>query len=817
MASTHVTDFTKELGDLVEERAAMIQNYVDEGRAASRDELAKYVWSTGKKIYKLISPTKTSPKRKAAWENAKGMLKEIIDFDLFHPETFHSPCVKHVLEPKILEVLKNYHYFVLTGMVRTRHFPPKLLGETDELLCVDKPVNFTCGYGGNANSALPRVFGAKTPTQLLNSSKETVQIHEYLALKFDYETALGTRDFWAEVLQKDLKIQPCTCGKCAMCACMQAGCCNRLDKETSGVMVAAKTKKGFPEIRKQFQSEHSLEEGGTEKYYFALVRGHVQIPAKLADPTQDWKHGPADSREHGRRGRIEIAMRFDQGQWRAVAYNDGNPNPEPKGKGKEFKQNGHGKGSADGEEGREPGEIQGKRLHAVTFYNPVAWFTNKEQEQFTLLHLQIVTGRTHQIRFHVSAIGYPIVGDCTYGAPQSDRDWAKRVFLHSYETRFREPFTNRWFEATSPLPQDLGQLLCDLQLERTKDGCPLFLSRRQHTGLKLIFKQYEASTKLLLSRDAPANASKILEAEAHEFQDKNNRQASQAGHQTWGSSSGYRQETDHWKTSWSSRWSHSTPWNDKWSQPKEEEAESDDDAWGKWKAPKEPPKEQTQVQEPEAKRPRLAEQSGQPPAASAAHDKVRLAWKRKESTRQAGVFYYINMVTNETQVEPPEPWVRQQSRRDPSVFFYWTAAGMQMSDDTGPREPVLRHMDWTRAMGNHQREEQLRAFLAEYPADLRRKVCDMEQALLSKDFNRLQEAAQQVMGSSSFVAATQLHDLAMELEEAIDLETGSIPDKTARVVQEARELEQELVGAGFVPQEQPVSKGGGKQACCVLA
>ena len=108
-----------------------------------------------------------------------------------------------------------------------------------------------------------------------------------------------------------------------------------------------------------------------------------------------------------------------QGQWRAVAYNDGNPDPEPKGKGKEFKQNGHGKGwrmlaerwrqcmrvfsvpgSADGEEGREPGartcttereaactevpssgEIQGKRLHAVTFYNPVAWFMNKKQEQ----------------------------------------------------------------------------------------------------------------------------------------------------------------------------------------------------------------------------------------------------------------------------------------------------------------------------------------------------------------------------------------------------------------------------------------------------
>ena len=152
----------------------------------------------------------------------------------------------------------------------------------------------------------------------------------------------------------------------------------------------------------------------------------------------------------------------------------------------------------------------------------------------------------------------------------------------------------------------------------------------------MYFRQYEASTKLLLSRDAPVNASKILESEAHEFQAKNSREAlllevflvhrpfvgmqgiqhvqhhaackaSQAGHQTWGSSSssGYWQETDHWKTSWSSKWSHNTAWssNDRWSQaPKEEEAESDDDAWGKWKAPKEPPKEQTEVPEPEAKR-----------------------------------------------------------------------------------------------------------------------------------------------------------------------------------------------------------------------
>ncbi|CAE7612604.1 unnamed protein product [Symbiodinium natans] len=600
MAAAHVTDFTKDLADLVEERAAMIQNYVDEGRAVSRDELAKYVWSTAKKIYKLIHPSKSNQKRKSAWDSAKGMLKEIIDFELFHPDTFHGPGVRHVLEPKVLEVLQNYHYFVLTGEVRTRHFPPKLLGETDELLCVDKPVNFTCAYGGR--EPLPPVSGAKTPAQLLNSEKDAVQLHEYLALKFDYETALGTREFWAEVERKGLKTQPCQCGKCGICACMQAGCCIRLDKETSGVMVAAKTKNGFPEIRMQFKSEHSLEEGGTEKSYFALVRGQVQVPVKPMRPNEDWKHEPHESSEHGRRGRIEIAMLFDQAKGMASCWND------PKsGKGK-AQQNGQaGKGWTDG-----GGDAAGKtprRLYALTFYEPIAWFTNQDREQFTLLHVQLVTGRTHQIRFHCSAIGFPIVGDCQYGAPQRDRDWAKRVFLHSYETRFREPFTNRWFEATSPLPQDLGQLLCGLVLDRVKEGCRSFLSRRQHAALKAIFKQYDASTKLLRSRDAPVNAAKIV-AETSEFpvQASQPGPSGHAGHAGHPDQPGQPADTsDQWWRGQS--WGHengkwSSPWAKKPSGKGQSQEDSDsDEAWGTWKPTKAATRPSNGVPEPEAKRP----------------------------------------------------------------------------------------------------------------------------------------------------------------------------------------------------------------------
>merc|ERR1711879_354941 len=82
----------------------------------------------------------------------------------------------------------------------------------------------------------------------------------------------------------------------------------------------------------------------------------------------------------------------------------------------------------------------------------------------TLIQLQIVTGRRHQIRFHAAEIGHVLVGDSKYddskeGICQMDRNWCPRVFLHSYCSKFREPFTERWFEATSPLPQDLGEVL----------------------------------------------------------------------------------------------------------------------------------------------------------------------------------------------------------------------------------------------------------------------------------------------------------------------------------------------------------------------
>eukprot|EP00931_Biecheleriopsis_adriatica_P092512 TRINITY_DN66321_c0_g1_i1.p1 TRINITY_DN66321_c0_g1~~TRINITY_DN66321_c0_g1_i1.p1 ORF type:complete len:147 (+),score=38.28 TRINITY_DN66321_c0_g1_i1:67-507(+) len=114
-----------------------------------------------------------------------------------------------------------------------------------------------------------------------------------------------------------------------------------------------------------------------------------------------------------------------------------------------------------------------------------------------------------------------------------------------------------------------------------------------------------------------------------------------------------------------------------------------------------------------------------------------------------------------------------------------------------PDGSSLQHLDWDKAMRNHQNDEQLRAVLSKYPSELQRAVCDMTEALESKDFERLREIAQQVMGSSSLVAAANLHSFARDLIDAIDLESEDIAEKAAAARTEAEQLEQELRSMGF--------------------
>jgi 23S rRNA pseudouridine1911/1915/1917 synthase len=77
-------------------------------------------------------------------------------------------------------------------------------------------------------------------------------------------------------------------------------------------------------------------------------------------------------------------------------------------------------------------------------------------DNYTLLDVTTETGRTHQIRVHLSAINYPVVGDSVYGVGSP---YVKRQFIHSYRLRFRLPSSGEYREFTCNLPPDLRQAI----------------------------------------------------------------------------------------------------------------------------------------------------------------------------------------------------------------------------------------------------------------------------------------------------------------------------------------------------------------------
>ena len=85
--------------------------------------------------------------------------------------------------------------------------------------------------------------------------------------------------------------------------------------------------------------------------------------------------------------------------------------------------------------------------------------------EWTLLELDLVTGRTHQIRVHLDAIGHPVAGDPVYGTGTSRRGPAGlgRLFLHAWRLELTSPSDGRLIRATAPLPPELESVLDGLR------------------------------------------------------------------------------------------------------------------------------------------------------------------------------------------------------------------------------------------------------------------------------------------------------------------------------------------------------------------
>lgn len=119
-------------------------------------------------------------------------------------------------------------------------------------------------------------------------------------------------------------------------------------------------------------------------------------------------------------------------------------------------------GSIDAPIGRDPRHRQQMAITAVgsrqarTHFRVLQRFAHKH----TLLLVELETGRTHQIRVHLKAIGHPIVGDPIYGSGNAQCQLTlQHQFLHAYQLRFAHPTTKNILELEAPLPDDLQIVL----------------------------------------------------------------------------------------------------------------------------------------------------------------------------------------------------------------------------------------------------------------------------------------------------------------------------------------------------------------------
>ena len=88
----------------------------------------------------------------------------------------------------------------------------------------------------------------------------------------------------------------------------------------------------------------------------------------------------------------------------------------------------------------------------------------KKYKNYTYIEINIETGRTHQIRVHLSEIGYPIVGDYTYSNGKN-KFGVEGQMLHAYKIKFKHPSTNEEVEFTAELPEYFTEILEKLEGE----------------------------------------------------------------------------------------------------------------------------------------------------------------------------------------------------------------------------------------------------------------------------------------------------------------------------------------------------------------
>jgi 23S rRNA pseudouridine1911/1915/1917 synthase len=118
-------------------------------------------------------------------------------------------------------------------------------------------------------------------------------------------------------------------------------------------------------------------------------------------------------------------------------------------------------GRIDAPIGRDPGHRTRMGVVAGGREASTGYRVRERYDAWTLLELDLITGRTHQIRVHLAAIGHPVAGDPLYGTGTSRRgpDTLERLFLHAWRLELTSPSTGRLIRAEAELPVELESVL----------------------------------------------------------------------------------------------------------------------------------------------------------------------------------------------------------------------------------------------------------------------------------------------------------------------------------------------------------------------
>ena len=292
------------------------------------------------------------------------------------------PILTHML--KGLDVAPN-------PLAQKRHTAePRVLYADEYIMVVDKPAGML-SVPGKAESVRSEF-----------SDSANISVEEYFAnLQLPTNSQLPTEQFTiGEADNSKLKIQNSKFLKAA----------HRLDMDTSGLLVLARTEQAYVELQRQFASRETV------KRYEAVLSGVPTQNSKLK--TQNSSTQPSGCLEA-----ISLPLIADI-----------NDRPRQR---------------VDMEHGKPALTLYNiVEVRAVDANTAVAYTTKKVDKGRTLIHLYPKTGRTHQLRVHCAhplGLACPILGDPLYGIERADR-----MYLHAAELTFRHPVTDETMHFLSP-------------------------------------------------------------------------------------------------------------------------------------------------------------------------------------------------------------------------------------------------------------------------------------------------------------------------------------------------------------------------------